>query len=225
MNKRLVAVVATIVLAVAGVSALLLHTRDAEERAFEGAKLVPALRLVKDVPAGASVREVAGAAKEVKLPRSAVPTGALVDLGAVDGKVTTGPMVTGEVLIANRFASPGTEKSGAGRTGLQHITIQVGLAPSVGGVLEKDDTVGIIGNYGAAPDGQSGFLAQSISVVRAKSSTIDGRPGSLVTLKVDGKTALKISNAASFGTIWLTLQDGKTDTSRPSVIDQNGALR
>jgi len=222
MNKRILAVVATIVLAIAGVTALLLYASKAEERAFDGADMVEVLRVAKDVPAEASTQDVEGAVELVKLPAAAVPDGALSSLDDVAGQVTLAPLVPGDLLVPAKFAEAGKVAKGDLPEGLQMISVQVVAAPGVAGKLAQGDLSGLVANYPEPEGGRSGFIAEQVRVLDVdKGVDASGAGGStlLVTLAVDGPTAARISNAASFGTLWLTEQNEQTKTPTQGVVD------
>lgn len=222
MNKRILAVVATIVFAIAGVTALLLHASKAEERAFDGAEMVEVLRVAKDVPVDASTKDVEGAVELVELPAAAVPDGALSSLDEVAGQVTLAPLVPGDLLLPAKFGEAGTVAKGEIPDGLQMISVQVIAAPGVAGKLAQGDLSGVVANYPEPEGGRSGFIAEKVQVIDVdKAGDASGAEGAtfVVTLAVDGPTAVRISNAASFGTLWLTEQNQQTSTPTRGSVD------
>jgi pilus assembly protein CpaB len=227
MNKRILAVVATVLFAIAGVTALLLHASKAEERAFDGAEMVEVLRVVKDVPAEASMQDVEGAVELVELPAAAVPNGALSSLDDVAGQVTLIPLVPGDLLVPAKFSQIAKSAKGELPEGLQRIAIQVGAAPGAGGELARGDLAGVLANY-PPPEDRTGFIAEQVMVLdvdKGATATEAETATYLVTLAVDGATAAKISHAASFGTVWLTKQDERTKTPTKGALDVKGVFR
>jgi pilus assembly protein CpaB len=228
MNKRIAAVVATIVLAIGGVAALLVHAGNAEERAFDGAEMVKVLRVDEDVAVGASAQDVEASVELVELPAAAVPDGALRDLDGVAGQVTVTALVPGDLLLPAKFGDEKGAAKGEMPEGLQRISVKIGQAPGVGGKLSKGDLVGVLANYGAQPDGRTGFIAEQVLVLAVDKGTLQDEAadtGLLVTLAVDGPTAAKISHASSFGTVWLTKQDKKTKTPTARVVESKDVFR
>ncbi|MCW2840286.1 MAG: hypothetical protein JWR55_1769 [Aeromicrobium sp.] len=226
MNKRIAAVVATIVLAIAGVTALLLHASKAEERAFDGAEMVEVLRVDKDVAAGASAADVEGAVERVELPAAAVPDGALASLDGVADQVTVVVLVPGDLLVPAKFGEPSGAKKGELPEGLQRISVQVLPAPGAAGKLAQGDLAGILASYGSAPEGRTGFIADQVLVLDVDKGVLEGGGGDglLVTLAVDGATAAKISNAATFGTLWLTEQDERTKAASKGTVESKNVF-
>lgn len=228
MNKRILAVVATIVFAIAGVTALLLHASKAEERAFDGAEMVKVLRVAKGVPVDASTQVVEDAVELVELPAAAVPEGALSSLDDIAGQVTLAPLVPGELLLPAKFGEPGKVAKGEIPEGLQMISVEVVAAPGVAGKLAQGDLSGVIANFAQPDGGRSGFIAEQVQVLDVdKGVDANGAEGAtfVVTLAVDGPTAVRISNAASFGTLWLTEQNEQTKTPTRGSVDAKDLLR
>jgi pilus assembly protein CpaB len=221
MNKRIAAVVATIVLAIAGVTALLVHASQAEDRAFDGAQMIEVLRVTKNVAAGASAADVEDAVERVELPAAAVPDEALSSLDGVSDQETVVALVAGDLLVPAKFGEPGGAKKGDLPEGLQRISVQVLPAPGVGGRLAQGDLAGVLANYGSAPEGRTGFIAEQVLVLHVDKGALDdgGGDGVLVTLAVDGPTAARISNAATFGTLWLTKQDELTKAAPRAAVE------
>ena len=229
MNRRIAAVVATIVLAIGGVTALLVHAGNAEQRAFDGAEMVEVLRVDTDVAEGASAEDVKGAVELLELPAAAVPSGALKSLDDVGGQVTLTALVPGDLLLPAKFGQKSSAPKGEMPAGLQRISVQVSMAPGVAGTVSKGDKVGMLANYGAPPEGQTGFIAEQVLVLDVdKGAVLEGEvadAGTLVTLAVDGPTAAKVSHAATFGTIWLTKQTDETKTPTDRLVETKDVFR
>jgi pilus assembly protein CpaB len=228
MNKRIAAVVATIVLAIGGVTALLVHAGEAEERAFDGAKMIKVLRVDKGVAAGASAEEVSGAVELVELPATAVPEGALADLDGVGDQVTLTALVPGDLVLPAKFGEKAGVTKGEVPDGLQRISVQVAMAPGLAGKVSTGDVVGVLANYGTPPEGRTGFIAEQALVlaVDKEAQQDDAAPTNvMVSLAVDGVTAAKVSHAATFGTIWLTKQDKETKTPTGRVVESKDVFR
>ncbi len=146
MNKRVIAALAAVVLAVAGVAALLSYARGAEDRAFDGASLVSVLQVKEAVPADTAAADLGGRIESVELPKAAVARGAVTDLSALEGLSTTVALEPGEQVLLSRFAEGGAvvEKPSPSAIpdGMQALTIPVDVARAVGGTLKVGDPFG-----------------------------------------------------------------------------------
>ena len=222
INKRVVAAIAAVVLAAAGIISLVAYVNEADSRAFEGTKLVPAIRVVSDIPGGTKVTDLGDAVEVVKLPEAAVPETALTTLDSVSGRVTTSALVPGEVLVAGQFGDGKDGGDGGAVTvpkGMQEITIKVAIVRAVGGTLKPGDTVGIITSYDSGS--QTNFAVNKVLVLASKAvvgvSTESAADEIELRLAVDSLNAEKIVNAAEFGRTYLTKQGDDAEIGRQRI--------
>lgn len=224
MKKRLVAALAAGLLAVMGVLVLVAWANKANERAFEGADLVSVVRVTQPVAEGTTSETLGDSTEIVKLPKEAVPSGAVTDLADVSGLTTTTGLEAGEVLIAARLAAPGakTAEKSAVPEGYQEISLSLEAQRVVGGVLRPGDRVAVIANF-KPEDGQEpdfgNLIRHDLLVTKVDAATIEEvGAASLVTLAVLTQDAEKIAFAQDFGKVWLTKQNADTEKSGEKVI-------
>ncbi|AXT85882.1 Flp pilus assembly protein CpaB [Aeromicrobium sp. A1-2] len=226
MNKRVIAAVSAGVLALLGVLVLVVWAQGANDRAFEGAKLVAVVRLTDTVGPSTSATDLASKTEVVKLPDEAVPEGAVTSLDDVAGSSTNASIQKGEVLLASRMSAPGdkVKTSNVVPKGLQEISIALDAEHSVAGAVKAGDRVGVI--ITIAPDGgKERFTNATLDqVLVTKSSTAvgageDGKiTGSMITLALKSGDAELLAHGQKWGTVWLTLQNSDTDTSSGRVL-------
>jgi pilus assembly protein CpaB len=230
MNKRLIAALAAILLAIAGVITLLNYASGAEDRAFEGAQLVDVLQVTAPIAADTNAADLAGKVKSVKLPRTAIAKGAVKSLSDVTGLVTTVELEPGEQLLLARFAERGKESPAKAKSavpaGMQELTIPVDVARALGGALKVGDTVGIVASYQSKEgDGITKIVQNRVLVLRLSNGgpVTDGQTGGtqLVTFAVRTRDAGKIVNAIEFGKIYLTRQNKDTLMGNGGSISRN----
>jgi len=222
INKRTVAAVGAVVLAILGVASLVLYANDAKDRAFEGAELVSVLQVVESIPAGTKAEDIGAAASTVRLPKTAVPSTALAGLDSVSGEVTTATLVPGEVLVSGRFGDK-EEVNGGSKVsvpkGLQEITISVDPVRGLNGDLAPGDTVGVLASYDDAK--KTNFALNRALVLDASDSAAgsgeDLTPNLVVRLAVSSVDAAKIVNAAQFGYVYLTKQGPDAEVDRQFI--------
>jgi pilus assembly protein CpaB len=235
VKKQVVAAVAAVLLAALGVLSLVSYANGANDRAFEGAKLVPVLRLRADVPAGTPVERLAASVELAKVPASAKVDGALTSLDTVKGKSTNAPLMKGEQVLATRFggAAAGAKKvSSAVPKGMQQVTISVSGSRTPTGKVKPGDRVGVMASYtDSKGEGAAGFTNLAVSnvlVTKVTSAVVgDATEGaaSLVTFAVKTVDAEKIVNASEFGKVWLTLQGEDADTGGGRTISGKDVLK
>ena len=226
MKKQAVAALVAVLLAAVGVLALVNYANGANDRAFEGAKLVEVLRVKTLIPANTPVERMRASVELVKVPASAKVDGALTSLDSVESKSTNAPLNKGEQVLASRFGGATSTKasSAALPKGLQELTIAVAAPRLATGKLKPGDRVGVMTSYtdseGKGAAGYTNMVAGRVLVTRVSNSlgSDEGVVSSLVTLAVNTITAEKIVNASEFGKVWLTLQGDDADISGRKMV-------
>ena len=91
MRRRIVLIVAAVLLALAGTAALWQYVSGADARALAGKEAVDVLVAADAIPAGMDFEEAQrqGLVETVGFPRSAVPVGAFADTGQATGLVSS----------------------------------------------------------------------------------------------------------------------------------------
>jgi pilus assembly protein CpaB len=231
MNKRLVAIVAAAVLAVAGVVSLVSYANQADERAFDGAKLTKVLQVTAPVPAGTAATQVASRTKVVSLPSAAVPAGALDTLDSVGGKVTSVALEPGELVLDGRFVKQGekaTAAAGGLPAGMQTVSVPLSGPRAVDEALNRGDIVWVYGSFEGTGDKPSAtrLLKSKVTVTKVSTSAAasDGAASVVVTLAVDTHVAERIIHTLEFGKVWLgkgngqSSDDGAKSTTRKDIV-------
>jgi pilus assembly protein CpaB len=148
VNKKLVGVIAAVVMAIVGTGVLVLYVQGAEDRALEGEELVRVLTANAPIPAGTSAEQMADLVDEQDVPVKVAPEGVISDLVSVSGLVTAVELVPGEVLLASRFVEPGAVVARPGSIevpeGLLEVTVAMSQEQFIGGVPVPGNTVALI---------------------------------------------------------------------------------
>lgn len=221
VNKRAVAAIGAVVLALLGIAFLVVYANDARDRAFEGTELVSVIQVVDKVPAGTKADDLGGAVNVVKLPKAAVPETALMTLDPVSGMVATATLVPGEVLVADRFGTTAEVNGGEKVTvpkGMQEITIKFAQVRALDGKLVAGEHVGVAASYD--PTRRTNFAVNRVLVLSATTSedVADGQAGEVVVrLAVSSINATKIIHATEFGHVYLTKQGKDADVDSQQV--------
>lgn len=226
MNKRVVAVVAAGVLALAGVVVLLVWASNADRRAYEGAELTQVVQVRGAVEAGTEAADLATATEVVEIPASTVPEGAVTDLATVSGLVTGADLVPGEILLESRMVDPKAAAVAPGGLpkGLQEMAISLETAQLVSGTLQEGDRVGIVAGY-LNPE-ETVFIDDQVLVLGSNIADLgeSAQGAAIIRVAVDGEAAKKLAHAGLFGKVWLTKQN---DATKPSdgVIGREDVTR
>lgn len=223
MRARVIAVIVAAVLAVVGVVALISYAGNAQERAYKNAKLVEVYQVKTLIEANSGSDAVAKAVKKVKLPQSAVASGAVTSLATIKGLKATVDLQPGEQLLAARFSKTGAKAPDQVDVpkGLQQISVQ--LTQDASGQLKAGDTVGVIvSSEVPTTDGKtvdaSRMIADQVLVVTYDEASGNSQSGGIVTLAVTEKQAAQIATGSNYGKIRLTLQNDQTDPMKGTVV-------
>jgi len=231
MNKRVVAAVLAVILAAAGIGALVVYTQGAQERAFRGTQTVSVLRVTEKVPAGTKAGDLDSKIERVTLPRAAVPDDAVKSMTELGDKVTIAALVPGEVLVGARFDASLEESRSTTigvPKGFQELTLELNSARVLGGALVPGDRVGVVASYDLQK--VSNFAVNKVLVLAVSGGVPAGAPAGdapvstgimQVRLAVQPEVAIEVVNAAEFGKVWLTRQNDGAKTARKVVTSED----
>ena len=239
MRRRLIAAFAALLLTGAGAVVLLAYVRGADARALAGTETVEVLVVREPVPAGTSAEELGAFVATELFPAKALADGAVEDLDALAGRVTTVDLEPGEQLLATRFAEPGdlrTPGTVPVPAGAGEVSVLLEPQRAVGGRLAAGDTVGVFVSV-TFKDGTAAtrsilhrVLVTQVQGAPAPADPVEGGPetasagnaaptGSvMVTLALPAAEAEAVVFGAEHGTVWLSLEREGTDTSGTEVI-------
>jgi len=150
VNKKLVGVLAAVVMAIVGTGVLVMFVQGAEDRALEGEELVTVLTAESAIPAGTPAEQLEGLVSEERIPTKIAPEGVVSDLVSLAGLVTSVDLVPGETLLVNRFVDPEnfTARRGGGNVevpeGLLEVTIAMSQEQFIGGIPVPGNTVALV---------------------------------------------------------------------------------
>ncbi|WP_187271794.1 Flp pilus assembly protein CpaB [Aeromicrobium terrae] len=221
MSKRLIAVLVAGALGAVAVVLLVNYANDANDRAYDNAKLVKVLQVKDRIEAGTKVSEIGDSVETVELPKAAVVPSAVSDLDDLSGLSTTTELEPGEQLIPSRFAQNGAVAGSVDATipkGYQELTLPLSAARAVGGVLRPGDHVGVVSSVQTANgDAITRLVKNQVLVTRIVAAGVDQTAGDgqgkalLVTLAVKVSEAGRIINTAEYGKVWLMKQNADTE--------------
>jgi pilus assembly protein CpaB len=247
MRRRLLATAAALVLALVGAVVLLAYAKGADARAMAGQRTQQVLVAAARIPSGTAAVSLGDLVQTRQLPATAVAPGAVHDLTALAGKVTTVDLLPGEQLLAGRFTDPALLQvpgTVAVPAGLQEITVQLEPERALGGRLAAGDHVGVFVSLvnpdgsgstdsvlhtvlvtqvqgGTAPPPAAGSTGSGPSTAAAASSSASSTPTStmLVTLALGAKAAEAVVFGQEHGKVWLSLEPAGANTGGTAVID------
>ena len=150
MKRRIIGVVAAVVLAAVGTAVLVAYVRAAERRALAGEITVDVLVVREAIPQGATIADIARKVTAQQVPSKVRAQDALDSLDDLDGKVAAVDLVPGEQLVASRLVQPEAVVA-AGEvkvpSGLQQVSVALEPQRAVGGQVKPGDTVGFFASF------------------------------------------------------------------------------
>ncbi|MGY2084380.1 Flp pilus assembly protein CpaB [Blastococcus sp. SYSU DS0539] len=238
MRRRLIAAVAALLLAGAGAVVLLAYVQGADARALAGTETVQVLVVRTPVPIGTPAEELGAMVATELLPAKAVADGAVEDLEALAGRVTTVDLQPGEQLLAGRFAEPGDLRLPGTvpvPAGAAEVSVLLEPQRAVGGRLSAGDTVGVFVSLTQDAGGATHAVLHRVLVTQVQGAPPPADPAAegvetasagsaaptgsvMVTLALPAAEAEAVVFGAEHGTLWLSLEPEGTDTSGTEVI-------
>ncbi len=150
MSRRVLGLIASVVLAAAGTFVLLAYVNSADERAAAGEAVVPVLIVAEPVERGTPATELDGRVEASLVPTKLRAEGAVAELADLGDLVAAVDLAPGEQLLAARFVSTAdleTETKVEIPDGLLQVTVSLSPERAVGGRLRPGSTVGVLASF------------------------------------------------------------------------------
>jgi pilus assembly protein CpaB len=150
MMRRVLGIVAAVLLATVGTAFLVIYVRGAEERALAGEETVEVLVVKEAVDRETKAEDLAAFVATERVPAKVRAAGSVTDLDDLDGQVVAVDLLPGEQLVRSRFATPtqlAEESKVQVPEGLQEVTISIEPQRAVGGQIRPGDIVGFFSSF------------------------------------------------------------------------------
>lgn len=247
MSKRVIGLLAAVVLALVGTIALVAFVAGAEERALEGEELVEVYVATELIAGGTAGDELEDLVIVEEVPAKVRPADAVDNLAALRGRVAAVDLQPGEQLIESRFVELAEFADRA--VGVQipddMVEITVALDPerAIGGLLEPGNTVAVIASFepfqlsatvveidgqevalpAAVADNVEGATPNTTDIILRKVlvTAVQQKENSTITEDVEGNTRL---NTAPEGSLLVTLAVPPYDAERIVFTAEFGLL-
>lgn len=205
MRRRVIALVAAVLLAGVGTMVLVGFVQSAEERAVAGQELVAVLQVRSDVaavPQGTTAEEVAQFTEVVQVPLQARAVGAITDLSEVQGRATAVELVPGEQLLAARFVAPAEVEADrrddlprrrvAVPEGMLEVPVRLDAVSALGGIIDVGDTVAIIASFANYTGSTQGTVTVDDQVVAVPDSAAAGGGGQATRTLIENALIIEV---------------------------------
>lgn len=188
MNRRIIAVVASLLLAGAGTFVLLNFVRGAEERAGAGEELQPVWMVTQTIPQGTPGEDIGVFVQQELIPSKTIPSAAIgEDLSVLSEFVAEIDLVQGEILLSNRFVAPDEVEQRRGdapsRTVVEgteqllQVPVRLDVEQALGGIIQPGDTVAILVSIDSDLNGTASLDLDGGDVVAVPTDGFDGEEG------------------------------------------------
>jgi pilus assembly protein CpaB len=248
VNRRILAAVLALGLALVGTVVLVSYVRGADARALAGVQTTSVLVVTETIPQGTAASELAGSVRLEEVPAKVAATGSVADLADLGDRVATAALQPGEQVLASRFAdrsalrAPGTVDVPEGD---QELSILLEPQRAVGGRLTPGAEVGVYismdvqANVDGGEDkeriGTTHAILNGVLVTQVQGAPAPAEPGDtqtvssgapapskslLVTMALPARAAELVIFGMEHGTIWLSLEPEGADNSGTKIITE-----
>jgi pilus assembly protein CpaB len=248
MGRRVMAVLAAMLVGLIGVAAVLLYAKGADSRAVADQRPQTVFVAQDRVPAGTSAADAVakGLMAPTKIAAKGVPVGALTKVDASNGRlVALTDIAKGEFVVASRFGTtPTGSKAIQVPDGQVAISIALPDPARVGAFVTPGSRIVLYDTYvpSAAPKGTSGptketrVLLDDVLVIAvgatsltpaasAPTANANGQQaatgGALVTVALPPDTAAKLVHGIQTGTLYAALRGTDAKTNLGQVISDS----
>jgi pilus assembly protein CpaB len=247
MKRKIIGVLAALLLAGIGTAALVIYVESAKDQAVASEAMVDVYVVGDTIPKGTPVTDIVHSVDVTQVPKKVLADDAVTDLDSVDDSLVAAvDLEPGEQLLSSRLVAPGQLGRGSVPAGLQELTVSLDPTRAVGGALHVGDTVGVVLSFEPFDlpdtDNQSPNMThltfhkvQVTAVQFAEGDTAtaatdgEGTDGDtaaepapanqvLVTLALSSPQVEQVVFAAEFGHIWLTAENADADESGTRVV-------
>ena len=255
MKARLLGGIAALVVAIIGTVLLFNYVQGADRRALANTETQDVLVVKQGVPAGTPASQLSQYVTTKPVPKTAVAADGVQDLSAVGSMVTSVALVPGEQLLSSRLVDANAYLGPARvavPSGLQEVTLRLGIERVVGGKIQAGDTVGIFISMADAAGGGNGTQltfhkvqvtavqfssgapaqtqaqttqASSTGSLNADKSAQTSGDSYLITFARDAVDTEKLVYAAEFGKIYLSKEPADATEGTSGVVNQTKVFK
>lgn len=198
------------------------YVDNAEERAYDNARLLRVYRVDKDVPKGLPGEQAISEdfVERSEIPAKFRPATALADIEEIRGKVALADLSEGQVLVKGMFVDPRqafVTTAGRLKNGRVAVTVSMDQIRGVAGLIVPGDKVNVMVDdptaYFEGPRGPTQYLYQNVEVIAvgqqaAPEAGATDAPqlvqSGLITLSVPPEAAARLAYVSS-DHIYITL--------------------
>ncbi|HKE73565.1 MAG TPA: RcpC/CpaB family pilus assembly protein [Acidimicrobiales bacterium] len=145
MKRKMIGLLAALLLAGIGTAALVVYVESARDKAVADEALVDVYVVDKAIPKGTPVGKIPASVAQTEVPAKVLADDAVTDLGELGKDLATAvDLEPGEQLLRSRLVAPDRLGRAAVPAGRQELTVPLDPSRAVGGSLHVGDTVGVV---------------------------------------------------------------------------------
>jgi pilus assembly protein CpaB len=145
MKRKIIGVLAALVLAGIGTAALVVYVESAKNEAVAAEALVDVYVVSDTIPKGTPVGEITQSVEVTEVPAKVLVDDAVTDLDALgEDLVAAVDLQAGEQLLGSRLVAASQLGRASVPAGLQELTVSLDPTRAVGGSVNVGDTVGVV---------------------------------------------------------------------------------
>ena len=219
MTRRILSIVIAIVLGALGTGGLLLYASSADQRARSGIDGVTVVIATERIPVGTTGERMKDddLVRFEQMPRNAVPTDALTEIGTdLDKAVLTSTLEPGQLLLAAMFGSSSTVTSGLNLPeGSMAVTVETGVPQQVAGYVRPGARIAIFLTYNLLDEEQQETKVQRTRVLLPNVEVLStGTYQPPARNNDDGVVGSGVSETQPGGAMLVTVAVSQTDAER-----------
>jgi pilus assembly protein CpaB len=246
MKRKIIGILAALVLASIGTAALIIYVESAKDRAVAAEELVDVYVVSEPISKGTTVGQIKESVETAGVPAKVVPEDAVTDLSDLDENLVAAvDLLPGEQLLTSRLVDPADLSRATVPAGLQELTVALDPARAVGGTLNPGHTVGVVLSFDPFDREDGGqtsntthltfhkVLVTSVQFAQGdtattntaqddeeQTDTAEQAPASqlLVSLALSSPQVEQVVFAAEFGHIWLTAENADASEAGTRVV-------
>lgn len=240
-RRRVLSIIAAIVLTLFGTVVIVAYVNSAEVRAQEGLELVRVLVASDEIEANTPASELGNVVRLEEVPQRLLQPDAVRDMARLESLVTVAPIRAGEQIVERQFGEPEDVRPDNGndiKKGMEVISLALEPQRAVGGRLTAGDLVSVIVSVDEA-EAQSdtdttettdqrkttGVVLNRVPVTAVSGGIAEdeGEAASavVVSLEVTGSDAERIVFGMEHGTVWLTLNGENPEPPNDQIRSQD----
>jgi pilus assembly protein CpaB len=210
-KRRIVGILAAVILATIGTVALVGYVQSAKDKAVAQERMVEVYVVDKLVPKGAAAETIKASVSVEQIPARLEQPGAITDLDAVGRNVAAADLQPGDQLLAARLVP----KDEVAVEVKDKVQVSAMLTPerAVGGTLKKGDLVGVYLSFDPFEYDKAGYEPETVDAIENTGSagTTDA------AASTDATTDPESTDTSDTAATTDTSSDGEEDKQTPNV--------